>query len=262
MPGQGADFFQHGSLLADDDALVAGLFAVDDSPHVDNSGVPLGEFRNLHGGAVGNLLVQAEEQLFPEQLPHHLPLRLVGGLPVREELGALLGVFPQLRHQLVQTAAGTGGNGDDGVEAVPSLVIGRDDRQQLRRFHGVDLVDAQDTVQLFLPDALDQGLFRSAHMGDRLHQEQGAVHVGEAGGDDLDHVVSQGGLGPVEARGVQKNKLGVLPVDHAVDAVPGGLGLVGDDGDFLAHQGVGQAGLAHVGAAADGNHGGFCDVHR
>ena len=54
--------------------------------------------------------------------------------------------------------------------------------------------------------------------------------------------------------------LGVLPVYHAVDAVPGGLGLVGDDGDFLAHQGVGQAGLAHVGPSAHGDHGDVFDV--
>ena len=100
-------------------------------------------------------------------------------------------------------------------------------------------------------------------MGDGLHQQQGAVHVGEAGGDDLHHVVPQGGLGPVQAGGVQEDELGVAPVHHTVNAVPGSLGLVGDDGDFFPHQGVGEAGLAHVGPAADGDHGSFFDVrHR
>ena len=262
MPGQRADFFQHGPLLSNDNALVAGLFAVDGGPHVHNAGVPFGKFRDFHGGAVGDLLVQAEEQLLPQQLSHDLPLRLVGGLPVGEELGPLLGIFPQLRHQLLQAVAGAGGNGDDGVEAVPGLAVGGDDGEELRGLHGVDFVDGQDAVESFLPYPVNEGLFRPAHMGDGLHQEQGAVHVGEAGGDDLDHVVPQGGLGPVEARGVQEDELGVLPVDHAVDAVPGGLGLVGDDGDFLPHQGVGQAGLAHVGPSADGDHGGFLNVHR
>ena len=116
---------------------------------------------------------------------------------------------------------------------------------------------------MLLLDALNEGQLRAAHMGDGLHQQQGAVHVGEAGGDDLHHILSQGGFGLVEAGGVQQDILGVLPVHHAVDAVPGGLGLVGDDGDLFAHQGVGQAGFAHVGAAADGDHSNVFDVrHR
>ena len=67
----------------------------------------------------------------------------------------------------------------------------------------------------------------------------------------------------MQARGVQQHKLGILTVHHAVDPVAGGLGLVGDDGDLLPHQGVGEAGLAHIGPPADGDHSGFCDVvHR
>ena len=64
----------------------------------------------------------------------------------------------------------------------------------------------------------------------------------------------------METGSVQQDVLGVPPVHHAVDAVPGGLGLVGDDGDFFAHQGVGQAGLAHVGPSADRNHGDVLDI--
>ena len=40
------------------------------------------------------------------------------------------------------------------------------------------------------------------------------------------------------------------------------LGLVGDDGDLLPHQGVGQGGLAHVGPAHNRDHAGFFDFHR
>ena len=203
MPGQGADLFQHGALLADDDALVAGLFAVDGGVHIHHAGIPLREFGDLHGGAVGDLLIQAEQQLLPDDLAHHLPLRLVAGLSVREQLGALLGVLTQLMHQIVQSAAGVGGDGNDGVKPIPGLIVGRDHRQQRGGLHGVDLVDTEDAGNLFLLDALDQGLLRATHMSDGLHQQKGTVHVGETGGDDLDHIVPQGGLGLVEAGGVQ-----------------------------------------------------------
>ena len=263
MPGQGADLFQHGTLLADDDALVAGLFAVNGGVHIHHAGIPLGEFGDLHGGAVRDLLIQAEKQLLPDDLAHHLPLRLVAGLTVREQLGALLGVLAQLVHQIVQPAAGMGGDGDDGVKAAPDLVIGGDHRQQRGGLHGVDLVDAEDAGNFFLLDALDQGLLRAAHMGNGLHQQKGTVHIGETGGDDLDHIVPQSGLGLVEAGGIQQDILGVLPVHHTVNPVPGGLCLVGDDGDLLPHQCIGEAGFAHIGPAADGDHSNVFNVrHR
>ena len=153
-----------------------------------------------------------------------------------------------------------GGDGDDGVKAVPGLAVSRDHRQQLRRFHRVNLVDAQNTGDFLLPDPVDQGLFRASHVGNGFHQQQRAVHITEAGGNHFHHIVPQGGLGPVKARGVQQNILGVLPVDHAVDPVAGGLGLVGDNGHFLSHQGVGKAGFAHVWPAADRDHGGVFDI--
>ena len=209
---------------------------------------------------MGDLLVQAQQQLLPQDFPHHLPLRLVRRHPVREQLRAFLGILPQFLHQILQAAAGVGGDGDDRIKAVPCLVVSGDHRQQLRRFHSVNLVDAEDAGDLLLPDPVDECLLRAAHMGDGLHQQQGAVHVGEAGGDDLHHVVPQGGLGLVEAGRVQQDILGVLPVHHAVDAVPSGLCLVGDDGHLFPHQGVGQAGLAHVGPSAHGNHGDVFDV--
>ena len=209
---------------------------------------------------MGDLLIQTQQQLFPQQLAHDLPFRLVGGLSVREQLRTFLGVFLQFMHQIVQTAALMGRNGNDGVKSVPHLVVSRNHRQQLRRLHSVDLVDAQDAGDLFLPDAVDQRLLRSSHMGDGLHQQQRAVHIAEAGGHDLYHVIPQSGLGLVQSRRIQQNVLGVLPIHNAVDPVPGCLGLVGNDGDLFAHQRVGQAGLAHVGPSANGDHGGFCNV--
>ena len=97
-------------------------------------------------------------------------------------------------------------------------------------------------------------------MGNRLHQQQRAVYIRKAGGDNLHHVVAQRGLRPVQTRRIQQNELRIVPVDDAVNAVAGGLGLVGDNSYLLPHQGVGQAGLAHIRPAADGDHSGFRNV--
>lgn len=83
-PGQRADLLQHGALLADDDALMAGLFAVNGGVHIHHAGIPLGKFSDLNGRAVGNFLIQTQQQFLPQQLTHDLPLRLVGALTVRK----------------------------------------------------------------------------------------------------------------------------------------------------------------------------------
>ena len=63
----------------------------------------------------------------------------------------------------------------------------------------------------------------------------------------------------VQAGGVDQHDLPRRPVlaggerGDAEQAVPGGLRPVGSDADLGAHQGVGQGGLAHVGATDHGN---------
>ena len=144
------------------------------------------------------------------------------------------------------------------------LAICVDHRQQLVLFgNGVDFVDAQDARQLLLPDTLQQDLLRLSHVGDGLHQQHCALHIRQALPHNLYHVVPQPGPGLVQPRGIQQHELRVPPVHHAVNAVAGGLGLTRHDGDLLPHQGVGQAGLAHIGPPAHGDHSGFFDfIHR
>ena len=71
------------------------------------------------------------------------------------------------------------------------------------------------------------------------------------------HVVPQTGLGLMEARGVQKDILRVAQLHHGGDAVAGGLGFIGNNGDLLPHDGVGEGGFTHIGPTADGNHSSF-----
>ena len=209
---------------------------------------------------MGDLLVQALQQLFPHQLGADLPLRLVGDHIVREEMGALHGVFFHLVHQLLQPLAGFGGDGDDGVKIEGLSVQGHDGKKP-GLVHGIDLVDDQDGRGAGGFQALDQFLLLGADGGHRLHQQQHRVHIRHALLHHVHHVVPQPGTGLVKARGVHQHKLGVPPADNGGDAVAGGLGLIGYDGDLFAHKGVGQSGFSHIGSAADGNHGGFGVCH-
>ena len=65
-------------------------------------------------------------------------------------------------------------------------------------------------------------------------------------------------LGPVDPGRVDERDLGARPPRHAQDALAGGLGLVGDDRDLLAHERVDERGLAGVGPADDGD---LADLH-
>ena len=254
MAGHGADLLQHSALLADDDALVACLLAEDGGIHIDHAGITFGELGDLDGGAVGNFLIQAQQQLLTQQLAHDQTLRLIGGHAVGEQLGAFGCILAQLGHQLLQTVLAVGRDGNDGIKAVPHFVISSNDGQQLGGLHGVDLVDAENGGNALFLHTLDQSQFGSAHMGNGLHQQQCAVHITQTGGDNLHHVLTQRRLGLVQTRSIHQDILGVVTVHNAVDPVAGGLCLVGHDGDLLAHQCVGQAGLAHVGAAANSDH--------
>src|SRR6185369_14111664 len=55
----------------------------------------------------------------------------------------------------------------------------------------------------------------------------------------------------VDAGGVVKDDLGILVLVDARHGTPGGLGTGGNDGEFLAHHGVQEGGLTHVGTAQD-----------
>ena len=57
----------------------------------------------------------------------------------------------------------------------------------------------------------------------------------------------------MKAGGIHKDELALPPVHDGADAVPGGLGLIGDNGDLLPDESVGEGGLAHIGPAHNGN---------
>ena len=80
---------------------MAVLLAVDGGVDFDDLVIPLGKLGDLHGGAVGDLLVQAEQQLFPQTYGQAhdftavVPISAKTGEGVDELLNVLEGFLPQ-----------------------------------------------------------------------------------------------------------------------------------------------------------------------
>ena len=98
-----------------------------------------------------------------------------------------------------------------------------------------------------------------------IHQDQGhtaALH----GSQGAHHHIPLQTVGDVAALaqtgGVGKDELAVGIVHRGVDGIAGGTGLIGHDHAVLAQDAVGQAGLAHVGAADDGHRDAVLFHHR
>ena len=243
-------------MLANDNALVAGLFTVNRSVQIDDAVVPLAEGVDFNSRSVGNFLIEAPQQFFTDDLRHDLTLRLVGGNVIREQEGALLGVFFTLSQQLVHPVSGFRGNGNDGVKGTGGR-IDRDDLQQLVLLQRIDFVDGQNRGTVGCANPLDQGFLLNAHRRNRLHHKNGCVHIGNGLPDSADHVIAQFGTGLVVAGRVHKHKLQILSCHNAADAVAGGLRLIGNNGDLLPDQIIGQCGLAYVWTTGNGNNGCF-----
>ena len=241
---------------------MAGLLAVDGGIDLDDLVVALDEARDLHGRAMRNFFVEVAQQLFAHDLTHDLTVGLVGGHAVREELGTFDGVLLEFVQQLVQPVARARGDGENAVEIIRLAVSGNNGEQVVLFCNGVDLVDAQNGGQARLPDLLDQLLLGDADVRHRLDEQSDEVHVRDGIARDLHHVVAQTAARLVKARGVEQDELRIALGHDAVDAVARGLRLIGDNGDLLADERVGQAGLADVRTSAEGDHGGFCLLHR
>ena len=213
---------------------------------------------DLHRYAVWHFLIQIEQQLFPDDLSDQLALGLVGHHAVGKQLRRFKAHFLQFFHQDVQAIAGPGADRDHSLELM-GLSIGGDHGQQGLLFHRIDLVDDQHCGQVVFLDLVQQHLLRNTDACHRLHQQQCSVHVRHSIGDDLHHIIAQPGLWLVQAGGIQKDHLAIVPVKNAGDPGAGSLGLIRNDGHLAAAQGVGQGGLSHVRTAHHRKNTGFRD---
>ena len=181
---------------------------------------------------------------------------MVGDHVLREEERPLDGEFFALRQKLRHAVIPLGADGNDRLK-VHLILIRRDHRQKGLLLDRVDLVDDQNARHVRRLDLTDQLLFLNADVCDRLDHQNHGVHVRDGAFDDVHHIVSELRPGLVEARRIDENELTVLAVDDGADAVAGRLRLVGNNGDLLADDGVGQRGFADVRTACNGDHGGF-----
>ena len=248
-------------MLADDDPLVARLFAVDRRFQIDDAVVPLGKARDLHRRAVRHLAFEIEQQLFADQLGADLLFRLVGRHALREERRGLHGELIELLEKLLHAVAGLGGDGDDGVKGI-RFAVERDDGKELFRLNGIELVDGKHRRAVCRLDACDQLALLRSERGDRLHNEHDGVHIRDALAHDIHHIVAKAGARLMEAGGIKKYELRLPALAHGGDAVSRRLRFVGYDGDLLSGESVRQGGLADVGPSANGDHGSFRNHSR
>ena len=205
---------------------------------------------------MGDLTVQAPQELFPDDLCHHLALRLVGSHTSREQMGALLGKLGTLLQKRLDPFPGLGAERNH-CGKLHLFGIPGNDRQKRVLLHSINLVDYQNHRFPGLAQLLQQRLLLGAQVCNGFHHQKDGVHLGHRLPGDIHHVIAQLGPGLMKPGGIHKNKLSFAPVYNAADAVPGGLGFVRYNGHLFPHQPVGQGGFSHIGAACDGDHCGF-----
>ena len=145
-----------------------------------------------------------------------------------------------------------GGNGD----GIPQAQIVELIEVRVRNAGGVHLVDGQN-------DGLAAAQQHSRHL--LICGGESRADIAEEDDDGgvlngdlrlLAHEVQNLAVAPgLDAAGIDKGELPAAPVALAVDAVPGDAGGILHNGEALTGDLVKEHGLAHVGAAHDGNDG-------
>ncbi len=71
-----------------------------------------------------------------------------------------------------------------------------------------------------------------------LHHEKDQIHIVQGRKGGLVHIFPEPCAGFMEARSIEENHLGAFGGSYHANDIAGGLGLVADNGELLAHQGV------------------------
>jgi len=114
--------------------------------------------------------------------------------------------------------------------------------------HFVEFVGHQNARNIFAEQAQHLGVCVGKTAG--IDHEQHQVHITHCTEHSFIQRAVQGiGMRSLKTRCIDKNKLGVVGIVYAGDAVARGLRLARSDADFLANQGVEQGGFTDVGFA-------------
>ena len=197
---------------------------------------------------MGHLIPHEKQQLFPDEFRHQFLFGHIGESVIIEIMRAFVPVLGQAFQQFVTSGAVLGGDGIDVLKHAQAFDLLLTCFQFGKALQKVHLVDDRNGRTGFA-QGLDHGGLGFGEFPERLEEHQGHVHILDAGRGRLSHAGIQLIARGVDTGGIHQHILHRAFGDHAGDAAAGGLGFLGHDGDLFPHQRIGQAGLAHVGAA-------------
>jgi hypothetical protein len=154
--------------------------------------------------------------------------------------------------QLIQLLVLAGADRHHGAKRMQRHDLGNEGEEIITILHLVDLRDDQNRALRVGQQRQQLGVaFRPLAGLDHMHHH---VDVGQGlRHDAVHHAVHGAAMARLETGGINEDELLVFARQHAMDAMARGLRLARHDGDLGTDQGVGQRGLAHIGAANDGN---------
>src|SRR5512140_3226688 len=255
------DLLEDRAALSDHDPLLGIPFHENLGPDADQ--VLLRFFLVLvdpHRDAVGNLLVEPLEELFPDHLFRDEAHGEVGQVLFGVERRPLGQPREKRGHECLDAVPFRRGDKERrGVEIVPRETL--PDLVRRRPADPVDLVHHEDARDRNLfEDPADHGILRTFpqrtvvdHVGDDI-----GLFADPAGG--ADHVGIEGPRRLVDPRAVEEDDLPPRLGEDPRDPVARRLRLPRDDRDLGAHDPVEQGRFADVGAAQQGDESGF-QVH-
>src|SRR5690606_33118918 len=217
-----------------------------------DAGVVLFPLFDDHGAAVRQFVAHQAEYLFPDKLGHdkaHGPV----GQRVFFEHGLAFGqARADFAQQVVQLHAAQGADGHDGGVGELRHDLVAVGEHVVLAFYGIDLVDHQYRVAGLGQQGQQLRIARRPLA--RLDHMDHLVDIGQRLRDHAIHHAVHGTAVPrLESRRIDKNELFMLARQHAMYAVPSGLGLARHNGNLAAYQRIGQRGFAHIGAPDDGD---------
>ena len=236
---------------------MASLFAVNRGININNTIIPLRELCDLYCSAVGYFPIQRPQKLLADDFSHNLTFRLVSCGILREQERTFNSVILTNFQQLLHAVTGLGRNRDD-CRKISCLRIKRNDFQQDILFNRIDLIDRQHNRTTGCLQLVNQALFLGADGRNGFHHHNRQIHICNRTLGYIHHVVAKLCSCLMKTGGIHKHELRITLCHNTADSVTGSLGLIGNDGDFLANQIICQGGLTHIGSSGNGNHSSLC----
>ena len=247
-----ANGFDARAALAEHDGALARPAHIDGLVDAHAAIVELLPAGRLGRNVVGNLVMQAQEQLFPRDLGGEEAKRRIGEVVLGIEPGAFRQARREMVQQVVHAVAGQRRDHEDIAEAVrPEEPVGA--RQQPFAGEEVDLVERQHRLPAARLEAGDDFVLAGARPARGIDQQYGDVGVTGSAPGAAHHCPLEPAARLEDAGRVHEDDLGGAVDADAEHARARGLRLGRDNGNLGADQAVEQGGLAGIGRAQQGD---------